>query len=142
MEHTISPIHERGIEPIHYPCRVVNRFQCPYGKTNMKNDDNSDVINPPFETEDLFRLQRMAFAIEISLAKARKKDSSIRVRNKEELLHALTDKKIFSKILEQGAEAGEVSEDIIIYLVENHDHISDYFLKIKDKVNLEDLRFY
>ena len=84
----------------------------------------------------------MAFAVEISLAKARKEDSRIRIQNKEELLHALTDKDILVKILEQGAEACEVSEYIRTYLAENQDYIINYFTKMKNNVNLEELRFY
>ena len=84
----------------------------------------------------------MAFAVEIALAKARKEDSRIRIQNKEELLHALRDKETFAKILEQGAEAPEVGEYIRTYLAENQDYILDYFMKIKDKVNMEELRFY
>lgn len=91
---------------------------------------------------DLFRLQKMAFAAEISLAKARKNDSKIRINNKEELLHALTDKDTFNKILEQGAEAPEVSEFIKSYLRENRTYILDYFMRTKDLVNTAELRFY
>jgi hypothetical protein len=40
----------------------------------------------------------------------RKDDSEIRIKNKVELLHALTDKGTFSKIWEQGAETHEVSK--------------------------------
>ena len=53
----------------------------------------------------IFRLHKIAFTVEISLAKARKEDSGIRVKNEEELLHALTDKGTLAKILEQGTEA-------------------------------------
>jgi hypothetical protein len=84
----------------------------------------------------------LAFAVEISLAKAWKDDSEIRIKNKEELLYALTDKKTLTKILEQGTEAPEVSEHIRTYLAENHDYVLDYFMKIKDKMNSEELRFY
>ncbi|MGB7633132.1 MAG: hypothetical protein WBL68_05365 [Nitrososphaeraceae archaeon] len=58
----------------------------------------------------------MSFAVEISLAKARKEDSKIRIQNKEELIHALKDKKMFTEILKQGAEAPEVNEYIRTYL--------------------------
>jgi hypothetical protein len=91
--------------PPRYPCEVVDRFQCPYERTNVKRATDS-----AFEVEDLFKLEKMAFAVEISLAKTRKEDSKISVRNKEELLHALTDKKTLAKILEQGTEAHEVNE--------------------------------
>jgi hypothetical protein len=47
----------------------------------------------------------MAFAVEISLAKARKEDSKVQIKNKEELLYALTDREALYKILDQGEEA-------------------------------------
>lgn len=47
----------------------------------------------------------MAFAVEILFAKARKEDSRIRVRNKEELLHALTDIETLARIIEQATKA-------------------------------------
>jgi hypothetical protein len=120
-----------------YPCEVVDRFQYPYERNSVNR-----AINSAFDVEDLFKLEKIAFAVEISLAKARKEDSKIRVRNKEDLLHTLTDKEIFTKILGQGSEAPEVNEYIKTYLAENHDYILDYFMKIKDKVNMEELRFY
>jgi hypothetical protein len=61
----------------------------------------------PFDADDLFRLHKIAFAVEISLAKARKVDSELWIKNMEELLYALTDKETFGKILDQGAEAHE-----------------------------------
>jgi hypothetical protein len=57
---------------IQYPCQVVNRFQCPYERNNSGTDT-------PLEVDDLFRLHKLAFAVEISLAKARKDDSEIRI---------------------------------------------------------------
>jgi hypothetical protein len=120
---------------IQYPCQVVNRFQCPFERNASGNDT-------PFDVDDLFRLYKLAFAAEISLAKARKDDSEIRIKNKEELLCALTDKEIFGKILDQGAEAHEISEYIKSYLRENRTYILDYFMKIKDLVNAEELEFY
>jgi hypothetical protein len=130
---------DRKQDPVRYPCKVVNRFQCPYERANINGHDDG-VMNSSFDVEDLFKLHKMAFAIEISLAKARKEDSKIRIRSKEELLHALKDKNILAKILEQGAEAYEVSDDIRTYLAENREYILDYFMKLK--VNLQELRFY
>jgi hypothetical protein len=121
---------------IQYPCQIVNRFQCPFERNASRKDT-------PFNVDDLFRLHKLAFAVEISLAKAKKDDSAMRIKNKEELLHALTDKETFGKILDQGAEAYEVSEYIKDYLRENRAYILDYFMKrIKDLVNTEELRFY
>ena len=87
---------------IRYPCQVVNRFQCPHERTNANR-----AVNSTFDVEDLFKLAKMAFAVEISLAIAEKEDSRIRVRDKEELFDALTDKETLTKILEQGSEAPE-----------------------------------
>jgi hypothetical protein len=86
--------------------------------------------------------QKMAFVVENSLAKAKKEDSMIRVRNKEEMHYALTNKETLAKILEQGSEAHEVGENFRTYLSENHDYILDYFMRLKNKVKLPELRFY
>jgi hypothetical protein len=118
-----------------YPCQVINRFQCPFEKKTNGKDTGFDV-------DDLFRLLELAIAVEISLAKARKSNSEISIKNKEELFHALTDKETFGKILDQGAQAEEVSEDIKSYLRENRTTIFDYFMRIKDLLNIEELRFY
>ncbi len=53
--------------PIQYPCSIANRFECPYEKGK-----ESDAR---FNVEDLFELASMAFAVEISLAVARKDTS-------------------------------------------------------------------
>ena len=50
--------------PIHYPCHIENRFECPYEK-----GEGSDTR---FNVEYLFELARMAFALEIAFAVARK----------------------------------------------------------------------
>ncbi len=120
---------------VEYPCKVVNRFRCPFERSTNGEDTG-------FSVYDLFRLSKLGFAVEISLAKARKDDSEIRIKNKEELLHTLTDAETLAKILEQGAEAQDVDEDIRKYLRENQTYIIDYLIRIKDLVNAEDLRFY
>lgn len=130
----INKLISKGLG-VEFPCRVVNRFQCPYERCANRKDKGFDV-------DDLFRLRELAFAVEISLAKARKDDSEIGIKSKKELLHALTDFKIFGMILDQGAEAHEVDEHIKKYLRENRTYIFDYFMRIKDLVNSEELRFY
>jgi hypothetical protein len=84
----------------------------------------------------------MAFAVEIALAKARKEDAMIRIKSKEDLLHALTETETFGKILEQGEEALQESEYLRKYSGQDKDNTINYFMKIKDKVDLEELRFY
>lgn len=85
----------------------------------------------------------MAFVVEIALAKARKDDSEIKLKDKQELLHALTDRDAFTKILKQAADTLKGTE----YLRENsegqdNNYIVNYFMRIKDKINLAELRFY
>lgn len=80
-------------DEIQYPCQVVNRFQCPFERNVGRKDMSFDV-------DDLFKLHKLAFAVEISLSKARKDDSEIRITNKEGLLYALTDRETFAKILQ------------------------------------------
>jgi hypothetical protein len=130
----INKLMSKGLG-IEYPCKVVNIFRCPFERSTSKKDSGFDV-------NDLFGLREIGFAAEISLAKARKDDSEIRIKSKEELFHALTDIETLDKILEQGAEAEEVDEDIKRYLRENRATILDYFMRIKDFVTAEELRFY
>jgi hypothetical protein len=60
----------------------------------------------------------------------------------KELFHALIDKETFTKILKQGVEAYEASEYIRTYLGENLNFITNYFMRLKDMVDKEELRFY
>jgi hypothetical protein len=76
---------EQEREHIQYPCQVVNRFQCPYERTDNKKDNDPGAMYSNFDVDDLFGLQKMAFVVEISLAKARKEDSKIQIRNKQDL---------------------------------------------------------
>jgi hypothetical protein len=55
-----------------YPCQVANRFQCPYDRTDV------EATNSDFDVDHLFRLQKMAFVVEIALAKARKASQRLR----------------------------------------------------------------
>jgi len=91
----------------------------------------------------------MAFAVEIALAVARKDTSSVQINNKQDLYRALTNREILDLFLEQGLE-------YVLFDIEtfnnisgfeclqkaNRDKIVDYFMNIKDKVKLEELRFY
>jgi len=122
--------------PIEYPCQVVNRFQCPYERTRTENlvDENS---NPHIKVEDLFKLERMAFIVELALAKARKSDSMLQIKDKQDLIHTPTDRDTFTQILTQSAEhLSEISSG------QDIESILNYFMGIKDKVCLDELRFY
>lgn len=100
-------------------------------------------LNPHFDVDDLFKLQKMAFAVEIALAKARKDYSKIQINDKQDLFHALIDRDTFTKILQQAADTLRSTE----YLREisegqDIDSIIDYFMGIKGKICLEELRIY
>jgi hypothetical protein len=71
-------------------------------RTNIKEENNASV-NPHFDVEDLFRLRRMAFLVEIVLAKARKNGSKIQMGDKKDRFYALMDRDSFTKILPQAA---------------------------------------
>ena len=47
---------------ISYPCKVMNFFQCPF----ESKDNNNQYSN--YTKEDLFALQRIAFAIEQAIS--------------------------------------------------------------------------
>jgi hypothetical protein len=135
-----DPQERDGIE---YPCQVINRFQCPYERTNIKHENEVESTNFHIDVEDLFRLQKMAFIVEIALARARKEDSKIKIMDKQDLFYVLNDRDAFTKILEQAADIHNSTE----YFRENPleqdiDSIIDYFVRIKDKIDLNELRLY
>jgi hypothetical protein len=132
---------EQGKEPIQYSCNVVNRFQCPYECTSIKDDD-ANFTNSTFDVEDLFRLQRMAFVVELALAKARKDNSQIQIKDKQDLLNALTNNETFTKILHQADDTLRGIDYPDVSSVPDNDFIADYFIRIENKIDLEELRFY
>jgi hypothetical protein len=128
--------------PIEYPCRVVNRFQCPYERTNVKEDNEVESTNSHFYVEDLFRLQKMAFIVEIVLATARKEDSEIQIKDKQDVLHVLSDKDTFIKLLKQANDTLNSSEYREVFAGQNIDSIVNYFMGIKEMIDLNELRLY
>jgi hypothetical protein len=128
---------------IGYPCQVVNRFQCPFERTTNKGDDDAETAKSYFDVDDLFRLHKIAFVVEIALAKARKDDSEIQIRDKQDLLYVLTDRDTFAKILHQADDLHKSTEYFReITVGQDADYIVDYFMRIKDKIALEELKFY
>ena len=121
--------------PIEYPCQVVNRFECPYERSNKSKDQKFDV-------EDLFQLERMSSAVEILLAKARYNDSKTQLKSKGDLYNVLTERKTFIKILEQGEEKLQEIEDLRKYACQDKEYTVEYFMKLKDQINLDEMRFY
>ena len=105
--------------------------------------------NAKFDVEDLFDLANMAFAVEIALAVARKDTSAIQIKNKQDLYQALTNREMFDMMLEQGLDYilsdKETFDDMSKFdqlQKDNRDKIVDYFMNIRDKIKLEELRFY
>ena len=80
-----------------------------------------------------FIYQRLAFAVELALAKAQEKDSVFRIRSAADAYEALTNKEILEMVLQQG-------------LKDEHkrykDRIVELFTSIKDIIKVEDLRIY
>ncbi len=114
---------------------MENRFECPYEK-GKPSDTKVDV-------NDLFDLASMAFTVEIALAVARKDTSSVQIKNKQDLYQALTNPERLGMILKQGLEYVLSDKETFEKLQQdNRSKIEDYFMNIKDKIKLEELRFY
>jgi hypothetical protein len=114
-----------------YPCKVLNRFSCPYDKKS-NNYTIDDVTKKP-DVDYLFHLSKLAFAVELALASAKKEDSVYRIKSVEDVYKVLTDKEIFEKVLQQG-------------LKEEHrqykDKVVELFTNMKDRIKAEDLTVY
>lgn len=127
--------------PIQHPCHVENRFECPYGKRK-----GSDAR---FNVGDLFELASMAFTVEIALAVARRDTSAVRINNKQDLYQVLTNREMLDMVLEQGhdyilSDKKTFSDTSRFNQLQkdNRNKIVDYFMNIKNKIKLEELRFY
>jgi KaiC/GvpD/RAD55 family RecA-like ATPase len=59
---------------------------------------------PLYKNGILFELGKMAFAVEIALAVARKDTSTIQIKNKQDLYQVLTNREMFDMVLEQGLD--------------------------------------
>jgi hypothetical protein len=65
----------------------------------------------------------------------------IQIKNKQDLFYALMDKYTFTKILEQGADILKSTDYLReISAGQDNDYIIDYFMRIKDKIDLDELR--
>jgi len=104
---------------------------------------------PLYKNGILFELGKMAFAVEIALAVARKDTSTIQIKNKQDLYQVLTNREMFDMVLEQGLDYvlsdKETFDDTSRFeqlQKDNRGKIVNYFMTIKDKIKLEELRFY
>ena len=115
-----------------YPCKVLNRFACPYDKKIAKDTMGEGITKKP-DVDYLFHLSELAFAVELALAKAREEDSVFRIRSAADAYQALTNKETLEIVLQQG-----LKEEHMQY----KDTILDILTKMKDKIRMEDFRFY
>jgi hypothetical protein len=103
--------------------------------------DNGPLIYQGLDSSasSFFILASMAFAVEIALAVARKDDSSIQIKNKQDLYQVLTNIETLYEILEQALHyllspcsdtCGEVSRSLCEQYQINKDKIVEYFMNI------------
>jgi hypothetical protein len=114
-----------------YPCKVLNRFACPYDKQSINYTKDGNIKKP--DVEYLFHLSEIAFAIELALAKAKEEDSVFRIRTAKDMYNVLIDKETLEKVLQQGLKEEHM---------QHKDSIIEFFLKMKDKIRIEDLTVY
>ena len=113
-----------------YPCRVLNRFACPYDKSI--NHTMGDTTKKP-DVDYLFRLSEIAFAVELALAKAMEEESIFRIKSVEDVYRSLTDEETLERVLQQGLKVENKQEK---------DKIVKFLLNMKDRIKVEDLTFY
>jgi hypothetical protein len=59
---------------------------------------------------------------------------------KGDLYNALTDRGTFIKILEHGEAELQESEDLRKYVCQDKEYTVEYFMKLKDQINLEEMK--
>lgn len=131
--------------PSLYPCRVLDRFKCPYDRKEMKKkpkhqqhpvrneqEEKEKDLNS-FDVDSLFLLSGYALVVESAFIKAKKEESVIPINNVEDIYVALTDRETLDKLLQQ--ELGEESLDY-------RDEIVEFFMSIRDTVRMEDLAYH
>ncbi|MFZ0345633.1 MAG: hypothetical protein WAL24_10805 [Nitrososphaeraceae archaeon] len=114
-----------------YPCRVLNRFACPYDKKSIDYTKDNNTKKP--DVDYLFHLSELAFAVELALAIAREVDSVLRIRNAEDVYKVLIDKEVLEKVLQQGLKEEQK---------QYKDSIAEFLMKMKDRSKVEDLTFH
>jgi len=112
-----------------YPCKVLNRFACPYDKKSNNYTLDGNTKKP--DVNSLFHLSEIAFAVELALAKAQEENSVPRIKSAEDVYNILTYKETLEKILLQG-----LKEEHMQY----KDTIVEFFMNMSDKIKVEDMR--
>jgi hypothetical protein len=121
-----------------YPCKVLNRFACPYDKTMIDDREEEKEITVDSTTKKLdvnylFYLSELAFAVELALAKAQEEDSVFRIRSAADTYQVLTSRETLEMVLQQG-----LKEEHMQY----KDRIVELFTNMKNRIKVEDLRVY
>ena len=132
MNKVISRALDTDSESV-YPCKILNRFLCPYDKKIVAEVEGMAMDNNQIEKPDvdyLFYLSELAFAVELALAKARGEDSVIKIRGAAEVHEALTNKETLEMVLQQG-----LKEEHMKY----KDEIVKLLMGMKDRIKTEDL---
>ena len=113
-----------------YPCRVLNRFACPYDGKIVVDEENvtGEGIAKKPDVDDLFYLSELAFAFELALAKAREEDSMFRIKSAKDVYQVLIDKEALERILQQG-----LKEEHMQY----RDRLVELFMNMRDKIKAE-----
>jgi hypothetical protein len=120
-----------------YPCPVLNRFNCPYDRKEMKNKSThqQQVRNEDsnsYDVDYLFMLGAYCSRVESAIIKATKENSIVRIKNLEDIYNALTYRETLDNLLQQ-----ELDEELLKYK-----DVIDFFMSIKETVRMEDLTFY
>ena len=121
-----------------YPCKILNRFACPYDKKMIAGSEEGEglsgnIVTKKPDVDFLFYLSELAFAVELALAKAQEGDSVFRIRSAADAYEALTNKEILEKVLQRG-----LKEEHIQY----KDRIMELLTNLKDRIKVEDLTVY
>ena len=132
MNKVISRALDTDSESV-YPCKILNRFLCPYDKKIVAEVEGMATDNNQKEKPDvdyLFYLSELAFAVELALAKARGEDSVLKTNSAADVHKALTNRETLEMVLQQG-------------LMEEHMRYKDEIVKLlmgmKDRIKAEDL---
>jgi hypothetical protein len=114
-----------------YPCKVLNRFACPYDTKSNNYTIDGNIKRP--DVDYLFHLSELAFAVELALAKAQEEDSVFRIKSAADAYRALTNRETLEMVLQQGLKEEHM---------QHKDRIVELFTDIKDRIKVEDLRVY
>jgi hypothetical protein len=115
-----------------YPCNILNRLACPYEKKNPTYTMGDGIAKKP-DVDYLFHLSKLAFAVELALARAQEEDSVFRIKSVEDVYHVLTERETLEKVLKQGLkeEHKQYKEGIVNFL-----------MNMRDRIKVEDLTLY